>query len=132
VIGLAWCGLHVATFRFKGRPLAKTLRSINVAFQTVMGLVLVCLGIASLAGRGPLAASWFAGKILLFGVVFLVVVGIDTKFQPFTMLLAAGREGLTPAAEHAITRATNQTLAWALLMYALILAIAYLGVLKPF
>jgi hypothetical protein len=86
----------------------------------------------SLAGFGPLASSWFAGKILLFGLAFLVVVGIDTKFQPFTMLLRAGPKGLTPETEQAITRATNQTLAWALLLYALILAIAWLGKLKPF
>lgn len=102
--------------RFKGTPLAAQLRRINVVFQWVAGLALAGTGAASLAGLGPLAGSWFAGKILLFGLVFLVVVGIDTRFQPFTMLLRAGPKGLDEATEAAITRATNQTLAWALLL----------------
>ncbi len=132
VVGLGWCALHFATVRYKATPLAAQLRRINVIFEWVAGLGLAAAGAASLAGYGPLASSWFAGKILLFGLAFLVVVGIDTKFQPFTMLLRAGPKGLTPETEQAITRATNQTLAWALLLYALILVIAWLGKLKPF
>ena len=61
-----------------------------------------------------------------------MVVGIDTKFQPFTMLLRAGPKGLTPETEQAITRATNHTRACALLLYPLILVIAWLGKLMTF
>jgi hypothetical protein len=132
LVGLGWCALHFATVRYQGTPLAARLRGINVGFEWLAGLAFAATGAASLAGVGPLANSWFAGKILLFGLVFLVVVGIDTKFQPFTLLLRAGPDGLTADTERAITRATNQTLAWALLLYVLILAIAWLGKLKPF
>ena len=131
-LGLGWCALHFVVVRCKASVLAARLRTANVAFEWLAGLSLAAAGIASLLGFGPLPWSWFAAKLLLFGLIFLVVVGIDTKFQPFTMLLRAGPDGLTPATERAITRATDITLAWALLLYALILLVAWFGKLKPF
>ena len=44
---------------------------------------------------------------------------------------AAGPNGLTPEREAVITQMTNRTLLWALMLYALIVAIAWLGFFKP-
>lgn len=132
--GLGWCTLHVLLLARKGTALAAGLRRLNVAFEAVAGIGLVILGLAALSGMARPAGmpDWLAGKLLLFGAVFLVVLGIDTRFQPFTMLLATAPAGPTPQQEERIRRATDQTLAWALLLYALIVAIAWLGKLKPF
>ncbi|MFO1426486.1 MAG: hypothetical protein U1F11_05850 [Steroidobacteraceae bacterium] len=131
-LGLGWCVLHFVVVRCKASVLAARLRTANVAFEWLAGLSLAATGIASLLGFGPLPWSWFAAKLLLFGLIFLVVVGIDTKFQPFTMLLRAGPDGLTPRPS-VRSRATDITLAWALLLYAaLILLVAWFGKLKPF
>jgi hypothetical protein len=137
VVGLGWCALHLSALFLKGRPLARRLRQLNVAFEALMGLAFVAIGGAILAGAGPAwlpaadATAWFGLKLLLFGLIFWVVLGIDTRFQPFTMLLQAGPTGLTAERERIITRMTNQTMAWALLLYALILVIAFLGKVKP-
>lgn len=131
LVGVAWAVLHVVVVWRKGTPLAARLRRANVVFEALMGALLVAAGVASLLGLGPVVMDWFALKLVLFGLVFWVVLGIDVRFQPFTMLLAAGAEGLTEERERAISRATNQTLAWACLLYSLIVAIAYLGKLKP-
>jgi hypothetical protein len=136
-VGLGWCALHLSALFLAGRPLARRLRQVNVGFEALMGLVFVATGAAILAGIGPAwlpaagTAGWFGLKLLLFGVVFWVVLGIDTRFQPFTMLLQAGPGGLTAERERVITRMTNQTMAWALLLYALVLVIAFLGKVKP-
>jgi hypothetical protein len=129
--GLAWCALHVTALLRKGTALAASLRRANVAFEAVAGLALTTLGAVALVGFGPAWPPWFATKLLLFGLIFLVVLGIDTKFQPFTMLLSTGPAGPSAAQEAAIRRATDLTLAWALLLYGLILAIAFLGKVKP-
>jgi hypothetical protein len=137
VLGLGWCALHLSTLFLKGTALARRLRQVNIGLEALMGLLFVGLGTAILLGAGPAwqpapdAATWFGLKLLLFGLVFWVVLGIDTRFQPFTMLLQAGPAGLTAERERVITRMTNQTMAWALLLYALILAIAFLGKVKP-
>lgn len=131
LLGLGWCALHAMIYLQRGQPAAVRLRRANVAFEALAGLSLVAVALASLAGAGPIQANWFAWKLLLFGAVFLVVVGIDTRFQPFTTLLTTRPDGLTPEREAVITRMTNRTLLWALLLYALIVAIAWLGFFKP-
>jgi hypothetical protein len=134
IVGLGWCALHATVLWRKGTALAATLRRANVAFEAVMGVLLLAIGLLALTSSPwlPSLPAWFAAKLLLFGAVFIVVLGIDVRFQPFTMLLASGPAGLTPEREALIRRATLQTIAWALLLYALILAIAYLGKIKPF
>jgi hypothetical protein len=137
-IGLAWSALHLTALWLKGSPRARQLRTINVAFEAAMGALFVGAGGVALLGVdlarwvGPIAAApWFATKLLLFGLVFWIVLGIDTRFQPFTTLLQAGPQGLTPQLEGRVRRLSTQTMAWALLLYALILVIAFLGKVKP-
>ncbi len=136
--GLGWSALHLSALYLKGSPRAASLRRLNVAFEAIGGALFVGAGGAALLGvdfgatLGPIAqAPWFATKLLLFGLVFWLVLGIDTRFQPFTTLLQAGPEGLTPEREAQVRRLTDQTMAWALLLYALILVIAFMGKVKP-
>ncbi len=132
-LGLGWCVLHALVLVRKGTALAGLLRRLNVAFEAAAGLGLVGFAAAGLGGLIDAAGmpDWLAVKLLLFGLVFLVVLGIDTRFQPFTMLLATAPQGPSPAQQAQIRRATDRTLAWALLLYALIVAIAWLGKFKP-
>ncbi|MDJ0927992.1 MAG: hypothetical protein QNJ73_10125 [Gammaproteobacteria bacterium] len=131
IVGVAWGTLHLAVLRFKGTALAAGLSRINQAYELLMGGIFVFIGVKSLLTGAPLTADWFAVKLLLFGFVFWVVLGIDTVFQPFTMILRMGPDGLTPGAEAEVTRQTHLTMAWALLMYLLVLAVAFLGTVKP-
>lgn len=129
---LAWGALHLAVVFRKGTPLARRLVRWNKGYELLMGGVFVGLGGWSLLAGAPLEAGWFALKLLLFGLVFWIILGIDTVFQPFTTILRMGPGGSTPEQEAAITRMTRATMAWALLLYAVILAIAFLGKVKPF
>lgn len=131
-IGIGWSVLHVLLVVRKGTPLAARLRKVNNTWELLAGGFFVAVGALSLAGAGPVAAGWLALKLLLFGLLFWVALGIDVKFQPFTTLLRLGPRGLDDAAEAAIARATNLTMAWALLLYGLVLGIAFLGKVKPF
>lgn len=131
-IGILWSALHLGVVAFKGRPLVRTLRTVNKAYEAVAGLFFIGIGAVSLATGAPIAADWFALKLLLFGTIFWVILGFDTVFQPFTTLLRMGPDGSTPAQEAIITRLTNRTMAWAVLLYVLIAAVAFLGRVKPF
>ena len=104
----------------------------NIVFETLAGLVFIAIGAGALALGTPVLESWFALKLLLFGLVFWIVLGIDTTFKPLTMILVMGPGGSTPEKEAAITRETHMTMAWALLLYVLIAAIAFMGTTKPF
>jgi hypothetical protein len=131
IAGLLWAALHVTVILRKGTPLAKQLTQLNKGYEAAMGLLFVGIGTISLAADGPIDAPWFALKLLLFGLIFWVILGIDTVFQPFTTILRMGPHGSTPAQEAIVTEMTNRTMAWAGLLYLLIAAVAFLGRVKP-
>lgn len=131
-IGVAWCALHGAVVAFKGRPLARALLAVNRFYEAVAGLFFVTVGGLSLATGAPLEAGWFALKILLFGTIFWIILAIDTVFQPFTTLLCMGPQGSTPEGEALVRRLTNRTMAWAVFMYVVVAAVAFLGRVKPY
>lgn len=132
IVGVAWSGLHLAVVKYKGTALARALLRINQVYELLMGGFFVALGAWSLLGDGPVQAGWFALKLLLFGLIFWVILGIDTFFQPFTTILKMGPDGSTPEKEAGVTRATHLTMAWAVLLYLMILAVAFMGKVKPF
>jgi hypothetical protein len=132
ITGIAWSVLHLALVAFKGRPVTRVLIRANKVYEALAGAFFTGIGAWSLATGAPLDAGWFALKLLLFGLIFWVILGIDTVFQPFTTLLRMGPHGSTPAQEAVVTRLTNRTMAWAVLMYLLIAAVAFLGRVKPF
>lgn len=132
IIGIAWSALHLAVVRYKGTALARRLLWLNKLYEAVAGAAFIGIGTWSLATGAPVEAGWFALKLLVFGTIFWVILGIDTVFQPFTTLLRMGPQGSTPEQEALVARLTRQTMAWALLMYVLIAGVAFLGRVKPF
>ncbi len=132
VVGVLWSALHLAVVRYKGTALARRLIVVNKCYEAAAGLFFVSVGALSLATGAPIEAGWFALKLLLFGAIFWVILGIDTVLQPFTTLLRMGPDGSTPGQEALVRRLTNRTMAWAVLMYLMIAAAAFLGRVKPY
>jgi hypothetical protein len=132
IVNGLWAASHIAIVVWKGRPVVKRLVQVNKVYEAVAGGIFIALGAWSLATGGPIAAGWFAGKLLLFGLIFWVILGIDTVFQPFTTILRMGPTGSTPEQERRVTQMTNRTMAWAVLLYVLIAGVAFLGRVKPF
>jgi hypothetical protein len=130
-VGILWSALHLAVVAWKGTVLARRLLRINQLCELLLGGFFIAVGTLSLFNDTPVAVDWFAAKLLLFGLIFWVVLGIDVVFQPFTMILNMGPDGSTPEKEQQVTRATNITMAWAVLLYLLVLAVAFLGTVKP-
>jgi hypothetical protein len=130
-LGLGWSALHLTVVWRKGSALARRLLLVNKVYEAVAGAFFIGIGAWSLATGAPVAAGWFALKLLLFGTLFWIILGIDTVFQPFTTLLRSAPGGPTPAEEQRIGRLTRQTMAWALFMYGIVAAVAFLGRVKP-
>ena len=94
-------------------------------------MVFVAFG-ASLLLRGSIVPAWLAWKIILFGAIFFVAIGIDVGFRP--VILAFGRlaaEGSNPEVEEAIRRPINASLVVVSVLYLLLLTISFLGLVKP-
>jgi hypothetical protein len=132
LVSVLWAASHVAIVAWKGRPVVRRLVEVNKLYELVAGGFFIGLGAWSLATGSPIDAGWFAAKLLVFGLIFWVILGIDTVFQPFTTILRMGPGGSTPEQERRITQMTNRTMAWAVLLYLLIASVAFLGRVKPF
>ncbi len=133
LIALGWLALIVVMYRSEGRPLAMTLVRVQNVFQGVMGLVFVIIGGQSLLAGTPLAADWFAFKLLLFGLVFWTAMVVEISYRPlFPPFLAIGESGSTPEREALVKKYINRALVGVGTIYVLIATIAFLGTTKPF
>jgi len=132
IVGVAWSALHLAVLKFKGRPLVRTLLQVNKVYELLMGGFFLVVGAKSIMTGVPIEAGWFALKLFLFGMIFWIILGIDTVFQPFTTILKMGPDGSTPEKEAEVARATHMTMAWAVFLYLVVLTVAFLCKVKPF
>ncbi|MDX2143828.1 MAG: hypothetical protein SFV19_10770 [Rhodospirillaceae bacterium] len=133
IIGIAWVVVIFAIGANQGKPLAEHLSKLQFGFQAVMGLVFTVIGLNSLATDAPLDQTWFAVKILLFGLVYWAAMAIDLCFRPFLApFMEIGQHGSTPEREEAVTGAINNTLVAVSTLYVLIFLIALIGKIKPF
>ena len=90
------------------------------------------LGVASVLTGHPIAVGWLAWKALLFGLIFIAAIMIDVSFKPVGGLLGKLlTDGSSDETELPLLRVMNRTRIWVWCVYALLLATAWLGVVKP-
>jgi hypothetical protein len=133
--GLAayWLASMVVVARNEGTRLALVVGRLTMLSHAIVGLIFVVIGLNSLATGAPLEETWFAMKLLLFGLVFWAAIAIDVCFRPFLgPFMEIGQHGSSPEREEAVARAINNTLVAVMTLYVLIAAIAFIGKVKPF
>jgi hypothetical protein len=92
----------------------------------------IFLGVESILTGHPIATGWLAWKALLFGLIFVAAIMIDVSFKPVGGLLGKLlAEGSSDATELPLLRVMNRTRIWVWCVYLLLLATAWLGVVKP-
>jgi hypothetical protein len=133
IVAAAWIGLLMALGRNQGTARAEALNRFHLAFQGVVFVVLAVMGAWSLYGDGPFQSGWLATKVLLFGAVFALGIGIDFAFRPVAPAFASlATEGSSPATEARIAAGIDGAIRYVLTLYALLIVIGFLGVAKPF
>jgi len=108
-------------------------RKIESALKIGLTLFYLGLGILSLANDAPLAPVWLATKALMFGLIFAAAIMIDVAFKPVGPQLGKLiAEGSSDTTEIPLLKTMNRTRVWVWVVYALLLATAFLGNIKPF
>jgi uncharacterized membrane protein len=131
-LSLYWIVSMVVIARKQGTKLALYLGRLTMVSHAIMGLIFVVIGINSLVTGAPLEETWFALKLLLFGLVFWAAIAIDVCFHPFLApFMEIGQSGSTPEREEAVSRAINNTLVAVFTLYVILAAIAFVGKVKP-
>ena len=131
--GAIWLWLVWDAHSHDQTPRAARDRRIEFWLKIVLAAFYLGLGLSSLSTGGPLAPRWLASKAFLFGIIFVAAIMIDVAFRPvgpqLGQLIA---NGSSDATELPLLKTMNRTRLWVWSVYLLLLATAYLGVVKPF
>jgi hypothetical protein len=131
-VSAIWVAIVVGMVRSEGGSRAAALRQANVLLHWALLIVVGAIGVTSVLGRGPFPAGWLGWKILLFALIFFCGIMIDRRFEPVAPAFARlAAEGSRPDIEHAIQSAIDRSIAWVLALYALVVAVAFLGTARP-
>ena len=112
----------------------RAARDRKIEFVLKIGLTVFYLGLGtiSLTTGEPLTAIWLATKALMFGIIFAAAIMIDVAFKPVgPQLVKLLGEGSSDATEIPLRRTMDRTRIWVWVVYALLLATAFLGNVKP-
>lgn len=133
LIGAAWIWLVWDAHAHDQTPRAARNRRIESVLRFALAAFYLGLGVLSLLRGEPLAPQWLATKALMFGLIFVAAIMIDISFKPVgRQLTDLIRQGSSDATELPLLRTMNRTRVWVWIVYLLLLATAYLGLVKPF
>ena len=132
-VGGLWLWLVWDAHLHDQTPRAARDRKIEFWVKVALTLFYLGLGIMSLRSGAPLTPGWLATKALMFGLIFAAAIMIDVAFKPVgSQLGRLIKEGSSDGTELPLLRTMNRTRIWVWVVYLLLLATAYLGLVKPF
>ncbi len=131
-VGGAWLFLVWDAHRHDQTPRAARNRRWELPIKLAIMLGYLGLGGYSLVAGEPIVARFVAWKAVLFGLIFAAAMAIDAQFKSVGPQLARLiAEGSSDATELPLLRTMNLTRVWVWTVYLLLLATAWLGVVKP-
>lgn len=131
-IGLFWLALVWYAHLNDSSPGALAARRAEGVLRWGLAGFYLALGIGALRNGGVPLPGFLAVKSILFGLIFVAAILIDHFFRPVGPLLSGLiRDGSSDATEIPLRRAMDRTRIFVLAVYALLVAIAWVGVSKP-
>jgi hypothetical protein len=131
-VAIAWLALTVAGMKLFGTPGGQTVQKITAVFLVVVAGVCFWAGGAWLAANAGQPTAWVGTKLLLYGAVCLLAIGIEKAFGPviagFGMLADPARRA---EADGLIDRGMVRTLGVVGTLYVVLIVASWIGVAKP-
>ncbi|HJP40070.1 MAG: hypothetical protein QF483_09945 [Gammaproteobacteria bacterium] len=130
IFDLGWLWLVWAVFFTQDAK----LRNVDLAIRYALAAAMVGFGVYCLVNQAPIASGWLATKILLFGAIILNGIWIRSIITRWPAAIEMARSGGDSGAEGERTMQANQTSTnkAALLIWILVIVMAFLGKVKPF
>ncbi len=108
-----------------------TYRRWDLYARYALGAFLILDGALGLGGRGMITKPWLAWKVLLFGLIVFMGVGIRWAADAWPALIRdIVDNGSTPEREAALNRAMCRAYPFVIALYGLLLAVGLIGIVK--
>jgi hypothetical protein len=128
---LGWLAIVIAGLALSGRPVAKTLRNIERVIQFIVAIALLFYAWRAWADVPQAVPTWLLLKLVAYAVITVIAFALDWVAAPmvvaFNDLVEAGPSS---ALQKRLDRALTPVLALVLLIYAVAIGAAYLGLAK--
>jgi len=133
VAALAWLWLVWGVYFKRGTPLGEKLKLTDLGIRYLVAVAMIGLGSYCLVTGAPITQGWLAAKILLFGTIIINGIWIRSIVGRWPAAIAMARSS-DAASEGELIMKINQALTnkAALLIWILVIAMAFLGKVKPF
>jgi hypothetical protein len=132
IIGLFWLALVWDAHLHDRTPRAARARAVEGVLRWLLAGFYLLLGALSLRNGGTPLEGFLAWKALLFGLIFVAAILIDWAFKPVgRQLVALIEQGSSDATEVPLRRTMDRTRIFVLAVYALLMVISWIGVVKP-
>lgn len=129
LIAAIWCVAIIVAYRKQESTLAALIGKIQIAGLVVAGTCATLWGLLLLVSQA--VPTWLAAKIVLFGMIYYISIGIDVTFRPVIRQLAVlPADGGDDRQEAALRSAINICVAVVLGLYVVVLASSTLGTMK--
>lgn len=136
VIWAVWMAITWGAFANRGKPLGKLLSDIEDWTRYILIPALLIVSVSSLAGAGPFLAGdgqkWFAAKILTFGLLLVLGVGLRLIMHEWRTMFPVLAAGPNPEIEAKLKRSIRLGRGIAYVYWIGIAATAFFGAVKPF
>lgn len=131
-LALLWLALVVSLARRPPPARLAVLRRIDYGVRIAVIGATGGLGAAGLAGAGPLATPWLAGKALLFAALVASGLAVRLLAAPFgTAFAEVMASGSQPGLEATLSQAMARAKRVVVVIWVLLVAAAWLGLAKP-
>jgi hypothetical protein len=136
ILWAAWMALTWGAFSNRGTPLGKRLSDIEDWTRYILIPVLILSSLSSLLGHGPFEAGlgqkWFSAKLLTFGALLVLGVGLRLIMHEWRALFPLLAAGPNTQAEEKLKRSIGRGRTIAYAYWIGIAATAFFGSVKPF
>lgn len=136
LLSLAWLGLVLADYRLQGAGVGRLVRRVDLAVRYALVAVLLGAAAYTVLVPAPFGVSsnpdWLGLKVGAYALAIACGIAIRARLRPFGVAFAElSRSGSSPAVEAALAGSLRSAIPFVLVIWALVLAAAVLGVAQP-
>ena len=132
LVALSWLSLVVSVHRFQGTLLGERLRKVDLVWRFILVPGLIWDAVQGFRGTGHLLTPWLSGKVLAYSLCIVCGIGIRVFGKPMVPALRQiFTTGSTPELEDLVVRTQAKTRPMVLMIWALLVTAAFLGIAKP-
>ena len=131
LFSITWLVVTWLRYLNENKPLGELCTKLCILIDAIVLVACLWIAISSFGDNSPIVTPWLASKVLIFGLIALTTIALEFLFLPGVIaFVGIMTEGSTPEREATYSKSMNITIVSVLVIYALVLLSAWIGITK--